>query len=191
MDARPHILRHLDRNYGGKRAFLHHLVATVRTQLPNWRSLCRVDWSSVDRLVFVCKGNICRSPYAAAKAASLGFFSASAGLDTQHGRLANNQARCHGALRDIYLDDHRTMRIQDLAINARDLLVCMEPLQVKALRAILPTTTAQLTLLGLWSRPRRPWIFDPYGRNDGYWSACFSIIDNAIERMAFTAWLKP
>jgi hypothetical protein len=41
-----------------------------------------------------------------------------------------------------------------------------------------------MTLLGLWARPRRPWLSDPYGTGNDYWQTCLDIIDNAIENIA-------
>lgn len=96
------MLSRLDRGYGGKRPFLFHLITSVQTQLPPWNRLRRPEWHRVERFVFVCNGNICRSPYAAAKAASLGLRSASAGLATKNGCPASEAARKHALWRGLY-----------------------------------------------------------------------------------------
>ena len=41
----------------------------------------QIKWEDVDRLVFVCTGNICRSAYAEYKARSLGMSATSFGID--------------------------------------------------------------------------------------------------------------
>ena len=38
-------------------------------------------------------------------------------------------------------------------------------------------------LLGIWSRPSRPYIHDPYGLSDRYFQQCFSVIDANIAEL--------
>lgn len=63
-----------------------------------------------------------------------------------------------------------------------DLLIGMEPKHGRALRAI--RGPCEVTLLGLWSTPPRPYIQDPNGLGDEYFATCFDCIDSAIERLA-------
>ena len=37
--------------------------------------------------------------------------------------------------------------------------------------------------MGLWSLPRRPLIFDPYGLHDRYYQTCYATIDSALEHV--------
>lgn len=172
------------RRYGGKRLFGRALLARAQVQMPRWRRLRSIDWRLVERIVFVCKGNICRSAYAAAKATSLGLPSVSAGLEAPLGAPANEKARRHAASRAISLDAHRTRKLEELTLNSEDLVVCMEPSQVVAVEKARAGRGFQLTLLGFWARPRRPLIFDPYGLSDAPWETCLDVIDDSIERMA-------
>ncbi len=172
------------RHYGGRRLFLRHLVARAQTQMPRWRHLRLVDWDRVERIVFVCKGNICRSAYAAAKATSLGLPAVSAGLEAKPGLPADDQALRHAASRCISLSAHRTRRLAELTTGSEDLVVCMEPPQLVSLARMIARRGCQVTLLGFWSRPIRPWIFDPYGLSDAEWESCLDIIDGGIERLA-------
>jgi protein-tyrosine phosphatase len=170
--------------YGGRRLFVRAMLARVQMGLPPWRRLRAIDWRRVENIVFVCKGNICRSAYAAAKAAALGLPSASAGLEAVSGAPANDAARRHAASRMVALNDHRTRRLDELMLNPGTLVVCMEPRQAAEVETMRTGRSFQLTLLGLWSRPLRPLIFDPYGLSDSQWNVCLDIIDNGIERIA-------
>src|SRR5215469_15602974 len=71
--------------YGGRRGYVFHLAARAMGALGAYRRLGALDWGTVTRLVFVCKGNICRSPYAAARAQQLAVEATSFGLDAIEG----------------------------------------------------------------------------------------------------------
>jgi protein-tyrosine phosphatase len=151
--------------------------------MPWWRRFRQVDWHRVERLVFICRGNICRSAYAATKARALGVPSQSGGLHAKSGCLADNEARRHAAARGLSLEAHTTKVLRELAIGAGDLVICMEPPQLRAVRKVYPTFSGQLTLLGFWSQPHRPWIFDPFGLADEPWRYCLDLIDDAVWRI--------
>ena len=66
-----------------------------------------------------------------------------------------------------------------------DVFLCMEPSQAYALRKYIKDYhNQQVTLLGLWSTQRRPYLQDPYGLSDKYWDTCLDIIDSALENIA-------
>ena len=58
-----------------------------------------------------------------------------------------------------------------------DLIVVFEPWQMREVRRHNFSGLAGVTLLGIWARPNRPHIQDPYGRSDQYFQNCFSVID--------------
>jgi len=169
--------------YGGKRALISHLRSLTILKFGGLWRYQRINWSRVRRLVFICKGNICRSPYARARVAAAGFPSASCGLSAGHGLPANPKAVLIAAERNISLVDHRTTAFSTFIPNCGDLVVCMEPWQAAAVESALAGQNIQVTLLGLWARPRRPILHDPYGLGDGYWRTCLSIIDDAVDRI--------
>ena len=182
LSETPRAAGGLSSRYGGKRGILAHVRASLEIMLPGFPPVRGIDWSRVDRLIFVCKGNICRSAYAEARARGLGLATASAGLDTQDGLPADRATIAHGAARGVSLDAHRTTVIDRIVAGPRDLLLCMEPPQVRVLAARFPQ--AQVTLLGLWADAPRPWLFDPYGMPDDYWRSCLDVIDSAVARIA-------
>jgi low molecular weight protein-tyrosine phosphatase len=162
---------------------LRHLASVSLMRLGRFHEYRAVDWSQVERLVFVCKGNICRSAYAEARASSARFPAASFGIAAIPDASADASAISHAAARKISLSAHRTTALAAFEHLPGDLLVCMEPPQAKIVTKLFAKTTPQVTLLGLWARPARPWLSDPYGSGDGYWRSCLDTIDSGIDRI--------
>lgn len=163
--------------YGGKRAYVAHLRACASYAMGSYRSARSVEWGSVERLVFVCQGNICRSPYACARAHALGARAISFGLEAVDGAGANEDAARNALRRGIDLKDHRSTRLLSSLIAPGDLIVAFEPVHLLRVTQQNVTSPTGLTLLGLWARPVRPHIQDPYGRTDRYFQQCFAAID--------------
>ncbi|MFA5529518.1 MAG: hypothetical protein WDA11_02510 [Thiohalomonadaceae bacterium] len=166
--------------YGGRRARARTWYFHMKGRLGYLRQFSRTDFSRVTRLVFVCKGNICRSPYAEARARQLGLRAASCGLECPTGDDANAAAIGNALKRGLDLRLHRTARAAGLSLTPADLLVAMEPAHARCLEAIATACGAQLTLAGVWSRPYRPYIHDPFGLDDRCFQACFTLLDSAV-----------
>ena len=145
-----------------------------------FRRFERVEWGRVRRLVFVCAGNICRSPYAERRVRALGFPTASAGLSGTSGQPADPQALAVAGLLGLDLGHHVSRNIDDFAPEPGDLLVALEPRQAQFLAARYAADPAvQVTLLGLWSTPRRAHLHDPHTLSPAYFRTCFALIDGA------------
>ena len=119
--------------YGSKRAMLAYYSHLLAYRIGFLRNFERIEWPQVERLVFVCMGNICRSPYAEAVAAGLRMPVVSAGLNAQSGVCANPDAIRNAERRGVDLRGHAAQRIDDLDIGPADLLIGMEPWQVHTL----------------------------------------------------------
>ncbi len=163
--------------YGGRRAYVAHLRARAMYAIGSYRAVRCIAWRSVERLVFVCRGNICRSAYAGARARALGARAVSFGIEAADGAGADKTAACNALRRGIDLGDHRATRLQTDLICPGDLIVVFEPRYLLSVRPDRQSGVAGLTLLGLWADPLRPHIQDPYGRSDRYFQECFAAID--------------
>ena len=119
----------LARCYGSRRGFIRTYWHRLLYFLGRYRSYRKVDWQSIERLVFVCKGNICRSAYAEAVARSLGVDAISCGLDTVEDAPANKDAILTAKSLGFDLQEHKTTPIMYLVLRKTDLLVAMEPWQ--------------------------------------------------------------
>ena len=121
------------------------------------------SWERVDRLVFVCKGNICRSAYAEAFALKLGLRAISFGLEAGGGGApANEHVIGLAKQQNLDLSDHRTTGPHAVFINREDLICCMEVGQARQCRSLFPESSVALIglLIGI------PNIVDPHGRSD-------------------------
>src|SRR6267378_2068745 len=122
----------ITRQYGRKMGFVRHCSYLMLYHLRCFRSLETVDWNRVKRLVFVCKGNICRSPYAEAKARALGLAASSFGLQAAIGGTANAAAAESARRRGVDLSEHKTSRGDQFPLIPGDLLMGMEPWHARA-----------------------------------------------------------
>lgn len=171
----------LSETYGSKRGLLFAHWFKLRYQIGGFRRYRKIDWQAVDRLIFVCKGNICRSAFAEAVARSLKVKAISCGIDTRPGFAANDSAIRAAAEKGIDLGNHATTTIQSLSISKNDLLIAMEPWHIDYLRKNIGDNC---TLLGLWGCPESPYIQDPYGLSDEYFNNCFDYIEKSVHEVA-------
>jgi len=169
--------------YGGRRGYLVHLSELSKNIFGLYRPLVQIDWPRIDRLVFICAGNICRSPYAAERARTCGVNSVSFGLQASPGANADPVATRNASRRNVDLIRHRSRRLEADSVRATDLVLLFEPRQVEAFRSINSTAVGALSLAGLWSRPVRPHVADPYAKSDRYFQECFSIIDSSVSTL--------
>lgn len=166
--------------YGGKRGLLEHVRFRTLYAIGMYRDVSDVAWTSVRRFVFVCRGNICRSPYASGRARALGMPSVSFGLDAEDGALADPVASRNAARRNMDLSAHRSQRLDPSRISVGDLLIAFEPSQLNEIRRRCANQPSKVTLLGIWTPPVRPHVQDPFGRSDRYFEECFSVIDRNV-----------
>ncbi len=143
------------------------------------------------RLLFLCYGNICRSPYAAGRllvalepdlhdrftVQSAGFF----GPD----RPALPEALRQAASRDVDLSAHLSRLVDPSLLEGADLVVVMERSHAVGLRrtgAKLPDTIYLGDLDPTPVRARA--IADPYGRSEEFLKATFDRIDRCVQTLA-------
>ena len=111
--------RRLAESYGSRTGFIRTYWHRIQYLLGRYRNYSNIDWASVDRLVFVCKGNICRSAFAEAVAKSLGMDAVSCGLQTVISAPANEDAVKTAREMGYALDEHRTTPIMYIVIQKR------------------------------------------------------------------------
>lgn len=175
-------------SYGG---LIRLLLAQIESGTGRYDRFKQIRWDRVRRVVFGCHGNICRSPYAERRAATYGLLTGSFGLCARTGAPADPSASRIAARRGIELANHYARNASDFEFASDDLLVLMEPRQARGILRRLPVVPCQITLLGLWSRPRRPHIHDPHRLSEAYWGQCFDVIDSGVRTIAERMRLEP
>lgn len=171
----------VQKNFGSKRgllAFVHARLLMIRGDFDAYQ---KIDFERVRRLVFVCKGNICRSAYAEAYARKVGINCVSVGIEATMGCLANDRAVVFAGQLGTSLEEHYSRRLDQHDYSDTDLLIGMEPQHLGPMHA--QSNGAQMTLLGLWAVPRKPYLHDPYNASDEYMRDCFKYIEGCVNSL--------
>lgn len=167
--------------YGSKRGLLRHWQHLPLWHRPEWA--LRHIHEPVQRLVFICQGNICRSAMAAAVAERLQVSSVSFGLDTRTGKGAEPKMIAAARKRGYDLTNHQAARIEDYVPQVGDLACLMEPAHYPPLKAACPSAPP-VTLLGSWHRSPRSYIHDPLCCDEPYFDFCAEFIEEAVKNLA-------
>ncbi len=175
---------YIKQKYGGKRGLFNYNYNLYKYYLGDFQQYQNINWECVERILFVCKGNICRSPYAEIKIRQLGIQAESFGLDARAGSRANPDAIRIAKQLNVDLNVHKSKRLSSFQVNNTDLIIAMEPWQCDELKTKELPLGAQITLLGIWAKKPKPYIHDPYGNSDEYFIQCFNVIDDALEGIA-------
>jgi len=183
MPARLHD-NWIRRPYGTHRGLIRLLFDQAKWRAGRYRACENIDWTRIERLVFVCQGNICRSPYAHVLAEQDGLPVASFGYATTTGLPANEVAKTVARVRGHSLDGHVTTDVGDFTITADDLLLVMEDRHLPKVAPRAQAVGAQVTLLGLWAEPPRPLIYDPNHLSEAYFHTCYGVIESAVAKVA-------
>ncbi|OUS23398.1 hypothetical protein A9Q98_15050 [Thalassotalea sp. 42_200_T64] len=174
-------LSKINRKFGTYRGMIRLAIETIKMWLGHYSHCEKIDWSKVERLVFVCQGNICRSPYGHILAKNLGIENvASFGYATTTGRPAAPQAIKVAKERGISLNPHLTTDINNFEFLEGDLLLVMESRHLSKVAACSQQgRNIQVTMLGLWRMPRLALLYDPHNLSDEYFHQCYVSIENA------------
>ena len=96
------------------------------------------------KVLFVCSGNTCRSPYAEAVARSLGHESRSAGSDAWPDQPATKDARKTAELRGVNLAPHRSASLEQEHVDWAEAIVCFDDPHVAAVEQLGGAAKARL-----------------------------------------------
>ncbi len=162
---------HIKDNYGSKRGLLDLYLSKCKGLLGYWEQYKNIDWKIVDSLVFICMGNICRSPLAEAVAHKEGIATRSFGLTAPAGDPADPRAIILSRRYNYDLSQHQTTPIKSAIFKTSDLIVVMEP-QHLIFKNFPKNIAGQITLLGLWHEKTIPYLHDPYNTNENYFTNC-------------------
>ena len=177
----------------------HHAIVPLKRALRNgyWevagRSIANPALpATVRSVLFVCKGNICRSPFAAGLAHRLaqeaglsGLRIASAGLTASQAARSPQDACTTAAEYGVRLGLEPPVQISAALAAEFDAIVAMEAWQAIELRNRFPALRDRVFLLPLLEQPPafgypRYHIEDPFGHGYEAFLASFSRIERAL-----------
>ena len=153
---------------------------------------------TVASVLFVCKGNICRSPFAAGLGRLLALEAGlsdvrwhSAGLTASQAARSPQDAHAIAAVYGVTLGLEPPAQITDALASSFDVIVAMEAWQAIELAERYPSLRDRVFLLPLLERPlpfgyARYHIADPFGQGRDAFAASFSRIERALRAFVGT-----
>lgn len=157
--------------FGSKKGFVRYLKHGLLALMGYYRHYPTVFPEKGRRLVFICSGNICRSPLAEVYAASLGWNAASCGLHCGDNYPADSRAQAFAKKHDLDLGSHKTTNVKDFRFNDDDLIVVMEPAHITGFEKLVGQGY-QVVLAGKYCDPANPYIHDPFNCCPEYFDLC-------------------
>jgi len=180
---------------------LRQLPPTARPEYLRWFLSSRLgslaplpDPVAIRTVVFVCHGNIMRSPMAAAlltrqlaqHGAARTTTIASAGLHTQRGAQPPALALEAAAAFGVSLAEHRSLPLATEVVDSADILLVMDLRNAAELSSRWPGARPKVRLLGRLAANGKTEILDPYGTDLATTMACYRQIADATEVLATT-----
>jgi protein-tyrosine-phosphatase len=143
------------------------------------------------KILIVCTGNVCRSPYAEVKAREvdedgLRWEVRSAGWMGPSGRAPPMEAVDVARERGLDLDGHRSQLLSEELVGWADLLLVMERGHAKICRDEFRADGRRILLLGDLDPdlPRRREVPDPWGLPRGDFEDAFDRIDRCLNELS-------
>lgn len=172
----------IEKLFGSRRGFLRYLRFWFLYSFLKMGQDPKKIPARVDRFVFVCKGNICRSPFAEQVFKTLSpKESTSFGLDTTSGKPAHLPIVTIASDLGIDLSVHQTIDWTDFIPKEFDLYICVEPDHSNFLRDLLPD--ANIVLLGSFNVRPKYYIHDPFNTINAYRRRCLANIVEAVTNL--------
>ncbi len=140
-------------------------------------------------ILFVCIGNICRSPFAQGLFTTLvdqkehkGVHAESAGLLALPGNSATFLAQKVAAEYGVDLTEHRAKLVSEKLVNGSNLILVMEKSHKDSLLTDFPEAADKTFLIRHFARfgSRDRGIADPYGLQHEAYRFCFLDIEDAV-----------
>jgi protein-tyrosine phosphatase len=168
--------------------YLAGRMNVVRHPYERWAAVRLPD--SVQSVLFVCKGNICRSPLAEAYFQSLvdkdgrRMIVRSAGLETTPGKPAHIKAKAVALEHRLSLEEHATTQVHTELIDKSDLIIVMEIVQKNRIQRLYPKANGKVVLLGRFDSVGSLEIADPYSGTSEEFQSCFQQVSRCCDVLA-------
>ncbi len=147
----------------------------------------------IKNILFVCMGNICRSPFAEGLLRELvkekrftDIVSDSAGLLALPGNSASGMAQKVAAEYDVDLSGHIAKSVKEDIVDRSDLILVMEKAHAESLLDAFSEAEGKVFLIRHFASfgSRNRGIADPYGLNYEAYRFCFLDIQDCVSRLA-------
>jgi protein-tyrosine phosphatase len=165
------------------------LESPARRQHARTLQALRDSGQSPQRVLFLCYGNICRSPAAEQFARRLmpGKTISSAGFYPEAHRPSPSNVQRAAQTLGIDLSSWSSRRADPAMVKGADLIVLHDLKNFLSFKNEFPDELGKVVFLGLFLDPPQISITDPYGKPDGETLAILRQIESAVQNMA-RAW---
>lgn len=163
--------------YGSKRGLARYIKFNMQHKLGVYASANKKQVKGAQRLIYICSGNICRSPFGEAVAIKAGFPAISFGLHCRGNDEAFAKTLDYAKRHNYPLTEHRSAKMSDYVPQPNDLLIVMEPAHLQELNALYPQQ--KKVLLGLFAKPPTVYLHDPFNTNQVFFDKCMQQIEHA------------
>jgi protein-tyrosine-phosphatase/predicted ATP-grasp superfamily ATP-dependent carboligase len=135
--------------------------------------------------LFICYGNICRSPLAEQKARQMGLFEriASSGFHAKAGRESPEHALAAAQGMGLDLTPHRSQTLNAEQLARADVVFVFDLENFKMMREQHPGAMHKVFLLGTANRLKGE-IADPWGHSAQTFVSCYRTIAQCLEQLA-------
>ncbi len=168
----------------------------VHRRLTRWRwertarrhhsdVLAMRNGTKLSTILFVCHGNVCRSPLAE-RIAQQGMPSirwVSAGFDGKPERRSPAHMIKAAAVLGVDLSANEPRRLGAADIAGADLILVMDPENLEEMKVRFPEGMAKTTLLGLFNEPQEVRIRDPYFGTESEALAVSEQLRSCVDRL--------
>jgi len=199
---------------------LRQLIRWYRESLARLRVVCRADFNGTEkhckagvqprrgrrRILVVCYGNVCRSPFAAVALQrhldSSEWQVVSAGTNAAEGKPVTELMRAAAAEYDLDLSAQRSQKVTRSLLRTAELVITMSQRQAEKLLELEPAVRRRIRLLGgfspqhdVWGLPADPRqaaaaadeIADPSGEGLEFHQECCRRLETAVAQ--FSLWV--
>ncbi|TQV71756.1 low molecular weight phosphatase family protein [Exilibacterium tricleocarpae] len=172
---------YIKNRFGSRSGLLAAVKYKALYWLGHYRQYQQIDFAGAERLVFICSGNICRSPLAEVVARETGFSAESFGLHCRGGDPADPRVLEFAGTLGLDVEAHRSRNIAEYVGRQGDVLVVMEPAHLTELGQHI-NGTRQVTIATLWGEPPTPYLHDPFSCNTTFFNRCEHQLALAVKR---------
>lgn len=172
-------------------------LGPLKSRLSNWtqrsvwlrrhnKLLATIERGEVKRIAFVCLGNICRSPFAAAVARErlTSVEIRSSGFYEREGRTTPQRIQRIAAEFGADLSSHRSSRLTRSLLQECDLILVMDEENMAQMETEFPEAAAKTTFLGLFASPHLMRIEDPYNGDSAKTARICEQLVSAVDGLA-------
>lgn len=168
-----------------------HSSAAMRQHAANVTRLHALGARST--ILFVCTGNICRSPLAAAlwRQRFPAMKVMSAGFLPLGGHRSPDNVQAAAWARGVTLAEHRSRTLNEKILGDSDLVVLFDSRNFEAMSLTFPYHLDKIVMLGALLDPPKPSIADPYQCSPAETELIAADVDAALTELARQLGLSP